>query len=199
MTLVASSGAWADRANKFEELKENAEPVSNLAVFLDSYLGDCTSELAGGGDCIRLAKQFRSGAGSKKFYMIITEESASMLSFGGVNPSNNQVTINLTPFFPASKFALTMNAPTKTDANGNPVLPYFPIFGTVPESLNASMIGRLVNSRQLRVQVIFTPTGEWVLPKKGGGKIRGVKAKFEAIKVTFGRTGDDIAEWYNRR
>ena len=50
----------------------------------------------------------------------------------------------------------------------------------------------------MRLQVVFTPQGLWELPKKGGGKVHGVKVRFDAILVTVGRTGDQVALWINK-
>jgi len=89
-------------------------------------------------------------------------------------------------------------APSKTDANGNPIMPFLPITGPIPQLGNMTMITRMLNSRQLRVQVVFTPQGLWTLPKKGGGKITGVKTRFDAVLITVGRSGDQIALWVNK-
>ena len=61
-----------------------------------------------------------------------------------------------------------------------------------------AMMARQVQAQALRMQIVFTPMGVWTLPKKGGGQLRGVKAKFEAVLVTVGRTGDTIGMWTSK-
>lgn len=187
--------ALADVNPKFAALRDQAEALGSLGQFLEKYVGSCESIIQGGGDCQKSAAAYRAGATGKKFYMIVLEDQATMLSMGPYNPNGNQLTIHMTPFFPASNSALTHGAPTKTDANGNPVMAYLPITAPIPEGGNVSEISRAISSRQLRLQIVFTPLGLWTLPKKGGGKITGVKAKLDAVLVTIGRTGMQLALW----
>lgn len=190
--------ALADADPAFTKLRDKAEAIGGLGAFLDKYVGDCGSVLEGGGDCEKNANQFRNSANGKKYYMIVTEDSSPVLQTGGFNPRGAEVVLNLTPFFPASNSAVTHGAPTKTDANGNPVLPFIQIKGVLPEGWNIQMFERQVQARALRIQVVFTPQGKWQLPKKGGGTIKGVKAKLEAVLITVGRTGEQVALWVNK-
>ena len=190
--------ARADVDPKFARLRDTAEALSSWGAFLDKYVGDCGPISEGGADCVKNAEAFRKSANGKKFYMILTEDSTAVLSMGAFNPKGGEVTFNLTPFFPGSNSAITHGAPTKTDANGNPVLPFITFQGTLPDSWNVQMMARQVGARQMRLQLVFSPQGMWELPKKGGGKIRGVKAKLEAVLVTVGRTGEQVALWLNK-
>jgi hypothetical protein len=88
---------------------------------------------------------------------------------------------------------VTEGAPTRTDAKGNPVLPYLTLKGTPPEGVEVDTIERWISMRGLQIQVVFTPLGLWQLPKKSGGKISGVKARINALLVTVGRTGQAVA------
>jgi hypothetical protein len=196
--VVFSSVAFADVEQKFAALRDQAETVGSLGLFLEKYIGACDSVIQGGGECIKAAEAYRKGATGKKFYMIILENDATMLSMGPYNPGGDQFTIHMTPFFPASNYALTHGAPSKTDGNGNPVMSFLPITGTIPELGNVGEISRAIQTRQMRLQIVFTPQGLWTLPKKGGGKITGVKARLEAVLVTLGRTGMKMASWYNK-
>jgi Family of unknown function (DUF6066) len=196
--VIFSTAAFADADPKFTALRDQAENIASLGNFLEKYVGNCDSVLQGGGDCIKSAEAYRKGATGKKFYMIVLEQDADMLSMGPYNPNGNEFTINMTPFFPAANSALTHGAPTKTDANGNPVMPFLQIKGPIPELGNVSEISRAISSRQLRLQIVFTPLGLWELPKKGGGKIKGVKGRLDAVYVTLGRTGMKLALWINK-
>lgn len=190
--------AAADVDPRFAKLRDTAEALSSLGSFLDKYVGDCGPISEGGADCGKNAEAFRRSANGKKFYMILTEDSTAVLSMGAFNPQGGEVTFNLTPFFPGSNSAITHGAPSKTDASGNPVLPFISFKGVLPDTWNVQMMARQVSSRQMRLQIVFTPIGIWELPKKGGGKIRGVKTKLEAVLVTVGRSGEHVALWLGK-
>ncbi len=192
--LLLSTFAWADVDSRFVKLRDDATAIGSLGnEFLDKYIGRCGSVLEGGADCARNAEIFRKSSNGKKFYFILTEDSVSQLSLAGMQPGSDEVSINLVPFFPGSDSAVTAGAPTKTDANGNPVMSFLTMNGKLLDGWSASMVARQISSRTLRLQVIFTPQGTWTLPKKGGGKISGVKARIDAVVVTVGRTGEQVA------
>lgn len=195
--MLLSSVALADVDQRFAKLRDQAEAMGAVSAFVDKYVGDCASKVMGGGECEKNAEIFRQGATGKKFYMIITEETSSVLSLGEVK-ANGQFVLNLTPFFPAAGMAITQGAPAKTDADGNPVIPFIRIDSTLPEGWNPAMMHRQVQGQALRLQIVFTPTGTWTLPKKGGGQLKGVKAKFDAVLVSVGRTGDQVGLWLGK-
>lgn len=118
-----------------------------------------------------------------------------MLAAGPYDPGEGEYTVNIAPLFAAGGYALTHGAPKKTDANGNPMMMYVESRGKMPPDWSAPSFQRLFQSRALRVQVVFSPQGVWTLPKKGGGKQYGVRAKIDAILVTIGRTGETVALW----
>jgi hypothetical protein len=192
--LLLPGLALADVDARFAKLRDQAEAMGAISAFVEKYVGDCASKLLGGGECEKNAEIFRQGATGKKFYMIITEETASVLSMGEVKMQGNFV-LNLTPFFSASGMAITHGAPARTDAEGNPVMPFIRIESTLPDGWNPAMMARQVGAQALRLQIVFTPQGTWSLPKKGGGTMKGVKAKFDAVLVTVGRTGDQVGLW----
>ena len=187
----------ADADARFVKLRDQAEAMGAISGFVDKYVGDCASKLMGGGECEKNAELFRQGATGKKFYMIITEETSTVLSMGEVRPSGEFV-LNLTPFFAAQGMAITHSAPTKTDAAGNPIMPFIRIDAKMPDGWNPAMMARQVQGQALRLQIVFTPQGVWSLPKKGGGTMKGVKAKFVAVLVSVGRTGDQVGLWLGK-
>jgi hypothetical protein len=146
--------------------------------------------------CEEKRKEFRRGADGRKHYMIVTEDSASVLSMGDANPISGDFVLNMTPFFSAGDSAITHQAPSKTDANGNAVLPYLRIPSKIPDGWTMQLMNRQVQARALRIQLVFTPEGVWSLPKKGGGQIRGIKTRFDGVIVQIGRTGETIGLWY---
>lgn len=189
--------ALADADQRFAKLRDQAEAMGSVSAFVDKYVGDCASKMMGGGECEKNAEIFRQGATGKKFYMIINEETATVLSMGEVK-SNGQFVLNLTPFFAAAGMAITHGAPAKTDADGNPVMPFIRVDAVLPDNWNPAMMQRQVQGQALRLQIVFTPQGVWTLPKKGGGQLKGVKAKFEAVLVSVGRTGDQVGLWLGK-
>ena len=192
--LVLPALAFADVDPRFAKLRDSATPLSGLGTFLEKYIGECSDPFAGA-ECKANAAAFRKEANKNRYYLIITEDQANMLSMGPYDPGRGEYTVNIAPLFAAGGYAVTHGAPRKTDANGNPVMMYVQAKGKVPPGWNAPSIQRLFTTRQLRVQVVFKPEGTWSLSKKGGGKHHGVKARVEAILVTIGRTGEPVALW----
>ncbi len=184
--------ALADTDVRFVKLRDASEKLGGLGAFLEDFVGDCEGAMAAG-DCKAKASKFRAEAKKKKFYMIVDEDSAGgLLSAGAYDSSDESFTLNITPFFSGGEYALTAVVPTKTDANGNPRVPLLTTAGNIPESFSGARFNRLFSNRALRIQVVFTPQDVWSLPKKGGGKIWGIKAKLDAVLVTIGRTGEVI-------
>ncbi|MFZ5439799.1 MAG: DUF6066 family protein [Myxococcota bacterium] len=198
LTLLFSTFALADVDQRFAKLRDQAEAMGAISSFVEKYIGDCASKMLGGGECEKNAELFRQSAVGKKYYMIITEETSSVLSMGEVKMRDGLFTLNLTPFFSGSGMAITHGAPAKTDGDGNPVMPFIRIDSQMPEGWNPAMMARQVQAQGLRLQIVFTPQGVWTLPKKGGGTMKGVKAKFEAVLVTVGRTGDQVGLWLGK-
>jgi len=195
--LLLSMVAGAEDA-KFAKLKDSAEPVGGLGVFLDKFVGECNASDVGAADCKQAVREYRQKMRGKRLYMIVTEDNANMIQAGRTDFENGEFTAQLTPFFPSSGYALTHGAPSRTDANGNPVMPLMQIKGKIPADWNESRFNRLFAGREVRLHVVFTPQDVWSLPKRGGGKMSGVKARLEAVMITAGRTGEELAVWTPR-
>lgn len=196
LLLILPTVALADVDERFAKLRDASEKLGSLSEFIDNYAGSCGPLLTA--QCEEKRREFRRGADGRKHYMIVTEDSASVLSMGDANPISGEFILNMTPFFSAGDSAITHQAPSKTDGNGNAVLPYIRIPSKVPDGWNMQLMSRQVQARALRIQVVFTPEGVWTLPKKGGGQLRGIKTRFEGIIVQVGRTGDLVGKWYPR-
>jgi hypothetical protein len=197
LVLVAPLVALADVDPKFAALRDAAEPLGGLGPFLEKYIGTCSDPLSGP-DCRARAAEFRKKATGQKFYMIVSEDSATMLQPGPYDPNTGRYTILITPFFSSSGLALTHGAPRKSDARGNPLLPFLSVRGTVPEGWNALDFQRLFAARALRLQVVFTPQDVWTLKRKGGADIHGIRARIDGILVSNGRTGDPMGLYLAR-
>ncbi|MCP3103534.1 DUF6066 family protein [Myxococcus sp. K15C18031901] len=194
--LLLPTLALADVDARFAKLRDEAEPLGGLGAFLENYIGACEGALVDA-QCKSKAEAFRKKYQGKRLYMIVTEDDASMLAPGPYSPGTGEYTINITPFFPGGRSALTHGAPKKGDANGNPVLPFITVTGTLPEGWNGSLFNRMFSMHAMRVAVVFTPQGVWSLPKKAGGKSYGVTARIEGLLVTEGRTGHQLGLWLN--
>lgn len=188
--------AFADSDAKFAALRDKASPLDgSLASFLDRYIGEC-GDLFEGQACKKNSQAYREKMNGKKYYVIVPEDAATMLQAGPYNPAEDEYTVLVTPFFPGGGYALTQGAPRKVDRQGNPVLPLIVLHGKLPEGWDLMSFKGLFRRRELRVQLVFTPQGVWSLPKKGGGKMYGVKAKIEGLLVTYARTGNPVASYY---
>lgn len=194
--LLLPTLALADVDARFAKLRDESEALGGLGAFLEKYIGVCEGAMVDP-QCKSQAEAFRKKYQGKRLYMIVGEDDATMLSPGPYSPVSGEYTINITPFFPGGGFALTHGAPKKSDGNGNPVLAYLTVTGTLPDGWNGQIFSRMFSMRQVRAQVVFTPQGVWSLPKKGGGKNHGVTARFEGLIVTEGRTGQQLGLWLN--
>lgn len=194
LTLLIPAIAFADVDPKFAKVRDSAQPLeSSLGAFLDKYVGECGA--LDGASCKQNAAAYRQKTTGQRYYVIIPEEQATMLRPGPFNPVRNEFHILVTPFFPGGGYALTLGAPRHTDAQGNPVLPLLELKGTMPEGWDPVSFQRLFRNHELRVQIVFSPDGVWQLQGRGK-KLLGVKARIEALLVTYARTGDPVAAYY---
>lgn len=197
--LLSSLLARADVDPAFARLRDAAQApgqggaIEGLGAFLDKYVGDCDGTLEGQ-ECRQNAKAFRQSATGKKFYLMVSEDSVTQLAAGPHDP-RGELTLHITPFFPAGGYALTHGAPRKTDGNGNPIIPWLVLRVKTPDDWIGGTLERFLRMRAFRLQLVFTPQDVWTLSKPGGGKIRGVKAKIHAILISNGRTGEELGLW----
>ena len=194
LTLFALVPAIALGEGRFDELRKQAEPFDGgLGEFLELYLGDCGSA-SNTANCKNRSREFQTQAKGKRFYALIREDEAGMVGMSESTRSGGDFTIEVTPFFPGAEHALTNAVPKKSDAKGNPILPVLMIPGKLPGVETVDDMERLFKNRGVRLELLFRPEKPWVLPKKGGGQMTGVKAKLDAIQVTS-RTGAVLATW----
>ena len=187
--------SFAEQDPRFARLLGTADTLPSLAVFLQNFIGDCEGEDRA--TCEAQAKAFRARVAGKRFQIMVSEDEARMLAPGSFGAESYSVRI--APLFVGGAHAVTHGAPTKIDAQGNPVMAYLEAREERSPDWTPQQFQRLFSLRALRVQVVFTPQGVWSLPKKGGGKQTGVRAKVDAIYVTNGRTGDRVALWMSDR
>jgi hypothetical protein len=190
--LLQSLGTAMD-GTAFEQIRRSAEPMSGLSSFLEKYVGECNNAL--GPNCRSRSADFRSKTNGRRYYLVINEEAVNMLSPGRYNASRDDFEIRITPFFGAGSYAVTQGAPTRVDAQGNPLMPLIVAHAKLSNRWTPERFARMFSSQELRVEVVFTPKATWTLPRKGGGKIYGVNARVEAIKVVVSRSGEELAIW----
>ncbi len=189
-----ATAARSEGDDRFEKLKAQSKTMGAASAFTEKYVGDCAPKIAGGAECEQNAQAFRQSATGKKFFLMVPEATGRTLQMGS-SESDGSFTLNMVPFLSTAGSAITHGAPSKTDAAGNPIMPFIRIEGQLPTAWNAGMMARQVASQALRLEIILTPQGLWSLPKRGGGAIKGVNARFEAIRVSVARTGEQVGLW----
>jgi hypothetical protein len=176
------------------QLRSSAEVLSGLGSFLDNYLGGC-GDTPAEIECRSRATSFRKKVNGNRFYVSLGDDAASNILAIRERGGSNSYTIQITPFFESGGYALTHGAPKKTDGNGNPQLPLLFATGKVPDGWDVSRLQRLLATRQVRLELVFVPHDLWTLPKRGGGRMQGIKANVEMIQITNVRTGDVLGVW----
>lgn len=194
LLLLLPPAARADVDPRFATLRDNAEPVAGLGMFLENFVGECEGAPSTA-DCRARAEAFRKKAMARAHYMILHESELSVLSPGRFVPGSGEYEIHLTPVFSGSGMALTEGTPLKLDKGGNPVVPLLTVKGTLPDNWTTPMFHNLFSRRGIRVQVVFTPTGTWRLAGPGGKAVHGVKARLDGVLFTEARTGQALGLW----
>ncbi len=123
--------ALADGPPRFQSLRDNAEPVANLAFFLEQYLGECSGFFVSA-DCPKKAEAFREKVNGRRQYLIVSETEASMISNGPYDPAKQIYTVKIDPTFHAGKYLLTLGEPTRLDQRGEPVVQSLQVRGKTP-------------------------------------------------------------------
>jgi hypothetical protein len=192
VSLLSPALALADA--RFDALRASAEPYDGgLGEFLEEYTGDC-GQASNTATCRNKSRELQARARGKRFYALIREDAAGMLGMSTGRAQGGDFTVEVTPFFPSREHALTNAAPKKTDAQGNPIFPVILLPGTLPDGETVESIQRTFRNRGVRLELLFRPEELWALPRKGGGKLVGVKAKLDALLVTT-RTGEVLARY----
>ena len=177
--------------DRFDALRAEVRPYDGgLGQFLEEYLGDCGNNP----NCRSHTKDFQAQSKGQRFYTLVREDEAAMLGMSDRPTGGGEYTVEVTPFFPGNEHALTNATPTKTDPKGNPILPVLMLPGQVPDGETVDSIARMFKNRGVRLELLFRPDQPWAVAKKGGGKLIGLRAKLDAIRVTS-RSGALLALW----
>jgi len=193
-SLMFAIGTAADPA--FARMRQSAEPLTSLSVFLDKYIGECNQTI--GAECKNQAAQFRTRTQGKSFVLTLTDDAVNMVSLGRFETSKREFEIRITPFFGGGGYALTHGAPRNSDSQGNPLVPLLIAYAQLAEGWSPERFQRLFSSHQLRIEVVFQPRSVWTLSGKKGAKSHGVAAQLQGIQVVENRSGELLATWLSR-
>jgi len=193
-SLMLAIGTAPDPA--FARLRESAEPLSSLGVFLDKYVGECNQTIGAG--CKTQSAQFRARNQGKSFLLTLSDDAVSMVSLGRFEASKREFEIRITPFFGGGGYALTHGAPRSADSQGNPLVPMLIARARLGEGSSPERFQRLFSSHQLRIEVVFQPRSVWTLSGKKGARSQGVAAQLQGIQVVESRSGESLATWLAR-
>ena len=184
--------AWAEAPKAFASLRDAAQPVESLSAFLSRFVGTCT-DIEERATCLANAKKSRNELANKSFYVILDRDSARMFRGGTFNPANREYTIEMTPFFEAGGLGLTNGEPKGQDSEGRPRIQIEPIHMTLPVDVMPMDMERMLRTQNIKIHLVFKALGTWSLPGKSGAKLEGVKSKFQAVRLTYARNGDEVA------
>jgi hypothetical protein len=175
--------AWAEDA-RFEALKATAAAYDGgLAGFLEEYTGDC-GDASNTPQCRQKATAFQKRVKGLRFYALVREDAAGMVSFSSAATAGSDYTVLVTPFFPGGAHAFTDQVPKKVDSHGNPLFQNMALKGVLPEGETTDSVERLFRRRDVRVEFIFTPEAPWTLPRKGSPPLTGCRGRLDALLVT---------------
>ncbi len=187
LALVASP---AFAGNSFEALASGAEKLDSLEPFLSRWVGHCTDPYERRACEANVAAERRALAG-KKFTVRVSDVAQL------VRPrleGGERFVLLVTPFFDGGGLALTHGTPQKQNADGQPVIAFIPIRGTLPPGTMDMDFEGPFRTGAIELEIVFRPERTWKLKRKGeSGDYEGVAARFLAIRVLNARTGSEIA------
>ena len=195
VAVMASSLAQAEAGKDFATWRDKAQPVESLSQFLSDFIGSCDSDPMNNKECLGKVEAFRKKSMGQVFYVILGEDAQKMIEPKGFNPRTHEQEFALTPFFEGSGFALTEGQPQHSDAEGHPIVPLMRMNTKFNESITHEKIVHEFGTGNVKVQLVFKPTGVWRLPRKDKPHAfyEGVKSQFLAVRLSDTRSGTEIA------
>jgi hypothetical protein len=189
LLLLASPLVAAAGDARFEALRERAEPVTSLELFLSRYVGQCTDPFERRTCEANVASERRSVAG--RMFAVRITEAATLVK---AELRGDGYLILLTPFVDGGGFALTHGAPARQDPAGHPLIGFIPIQGKLPPGVMDLEFQSPFRTGAVELEIVFRPERTWKLKRKGErGFYEGVAARFLGVRVVDGRTGNEIA------
>jgi hypothetical protein len=186
LALAALLPAAAIADERFEALREKAEPLDSLPGFVARYVGSCKDPLERAA-CEQNVRAARRAQDGRLFATLLSERAREILR---VERRPGGFRFLLTPFVDADGLALSHGEP-RLDARGRPTIGYL-VLDSRPGVDEAGVEAALRTGR-VEVEILFRPEGAWKLGRKGDRVYEGVRARFAAVRLLDGRTGAEIA------
>jgi hypothetical protein len=193
-TALLSTSARADTSREFGAWRDKAQPIESLSQFLSDFIGSCDSDPLSNKECKAKVEAYRKKSMGQVYYVILGEDAQKMIQPKGFNPRTHEQEFALTPFFEGSGYALTEGQPQHTDSDGNPVMPMMRMTTKFGDNVTHEMIVHEFGTGNVKVQLVFRPTGIWRLPRKDKAHAfyEGVKAQFLAVRMSDTRSGAEL-------
>jgi len=188
LALLAAAPSRGDE--RYDEVRRQAEPVEGLGRFLERYVGSCGDPTTRA-DCERNVRQARKALQGRTFLVTVGEQTLTL-----VRPEwlGNRVRYLITPFVDGGGLALSHGEPGRQDAAGRPLIGYLGIERGVPPGGDELSLQQAFRTGRVDMEIVFRPEGVWKLRRKREpGFYEGVRARFLAIRLLDGRTGEEIA------
>jgi len=187
LLLAALAASPAPTGDRFEPLRQKAEPLDSLPGFAERYVGVCKDPLQRAA-CEENVKAARKAAQGHLFATVVGERAGELLR---VERRAAGFRFLLTPFVDAGGLGLTHGEP-KLDARGRPSIGYL-ILDSEP-GVDEATVEAALRTGRVELEILFRPEGVWKLRRRGeGGYYEGVRARFSAVRLVDGRTGTVIA------
>lgn len=173
-------------AEPFEALRARAEPITDLAPFVERYVGRCASAADRPG-CERARAAARRTVDGRLFLVVLTERLGDLLR---VERRGGRELVQLTPFVDAGGLGLTDGEPRPGPGGRHAVrLLTLTVAPGAAEGLAAAL-----RTGRAELEILFRPEGAWSLARRGeAGADEGMRARFAAVRLVDGRTGAELA------
>ena len=174
---------------------EGAERVPNLGRFLETYLGDCTSEDPSFDKkaCNEAAAQVQKDQNGKVFVFEVAD-ATTMFQLKGFDKQRGIYRVAVTPFFSERALAMSVGKPQLMNADGFPVVKNVPLSVKMPEGETEFTFKRRLERGQVTVEIMFRPKGPWTMKRKTQPDLRGLSVQLVGIRLTQSPGETIIAE-----
>ena len=190
LAIAAAAGLFTRTAmaDDVAALVGKAERLERLDPFLEKVLGRCTDPY-GRAACEAAAASARKSVADRTYVVRVSDATAL------VRPEikGDRYLLLLTPFLDGGGLALTNGSPVSQDREGNPVVKLVPIRGRLRTGEMDLDFLSPFRTGAVELEIVFQPGKAWKLPKKGGGFVEGLGARFLAVRLLDARRGTEIA------
>lgn len=187
-TAIADPGYAAARSS--------AEQVKNLGRFLESYLGDCTSDdpTFDKRACLSRADEVQKDHRGKLLRLEI-EDASEQVKFAGWDAKRSAYLLHFTPFLSERGLGLSVGKPSGLNSDDGPIVKNMPVWVKAPNGEGDFGFRRSLERGNVRVELLFKPVKPWAMKsKKGEADVRGVNVELVGLRVTSNRGDQVLAE-----